>query len=132
MDAFSSMIISAETISVNMPKIRPFGMSCLRIDRFLGGERQLLDGEEQPDREGQGREHSLPAEGQERAAALRQLDGLAVGPAAMFSAQREKSALRNRADPEHHQHRQRQHGDDHGDLERQLHARVIEQRRTRR
>ena len=64
-EAFSSMIISAEKISVNMPKIRPFGMSFFGIDGFLGGQRQLLDREEQPHRERQRREHARPAERQE-------------------------------------------------------------------
>ena len=46
----------------------------LGIDEFFGGERQLLDGEEQPHREGQRRQHAVDAERQERAVALGQLD----------------------------------------------------------
>ena len=41
----------------------PRGMSRLGVERFLGGERQLLDGEEQPDREGQGGERAVQPNG---------------------------------------------------------------------
>ena len=40
------------------------------VDGFLGRQRELLDGEEQPDREGQGGERALDAERQQRTVAL--------------------------------------------------------------
>ena len=53
MPVFRKSTRNAETISVRMPAMMPLGMSRLRIVRFLRRERQLLDGEEQPHREGQ-------------------------------------------------------------------------------
>ena len=43
-----------------------FGMSLRRVVRLLGGERQLLDAEEEPHREGQGEQDRQHAVRQER------------------------------------------------------------------
>ena len=61
-------------ISVNMPSMMPFGMSRLRIDRFLRRQRKLLDGEEQPHGERQRGEDAVDAERQEGTVALGQFD----------------------------------------------------------
>ena len=83
--------MNAETISVQHAEDEPLRHVALRIDGLLGGERQLLDREEQPDREGQRREHAAEAE---RAATDRCRPAARrapSGPTPMLSAQREKS-----------------------------------------
>ena len=91
-DAFRNMIISAENISVNMPKISPFGMS------FFGStDSSAASGSSSIARNSHtanGSAASTPVHPNGRNAPLPFGSSTAVpsGPAAMFSAQREKSA----------------------------------------
>ena len=91
-----------------------------RIHRLLGGQRQLLDGEEQPDREGQGGERALQAERQQRAVALGQFDRPAGGVGA--DVQRIASEFRDGegGDPEDGEAGQGGQGHDHRDAEGKL------------
>ena len=65
--------MQAETISVSMPSMMPLRHVALGIDGFLGRQRQLLDGEEQPHGERQRGEHAVNAEREIGAVAFRQL-----------------------------------------------------------
>ena len=91
-EAFSSMIISAETISVNMPKIRPFGMS-----RFGSTDSSAASGSSSIARNSHtanGSAASTPLQpfGRNAPPPSGSSTSAPSGPTAMFSAQREKSA----------------------------------------
>ena len=121
-EGLSHRIRPAETKSVRRPAMMPRGMSRLGSMRFLGGQRQLLDGEEQPDREGQGGERALEAERQQRPVTLGQLDGGAVGAGADVERKALELGNGQRGDPEHREAGERRQGDDHGDPEGQFDA----------
>jgi hypothetical protein len=101
------------------------------VHGFLGGERELRDGEEQPDREGQGRERARDAERQQRAVALGQLDGGAVGAGADAERKALELGNRQRGDPEHREAGERRQRHDHGDTEGQFDAPHVQPQNTR-
>src|SRR6185295_813172 len=91
-EALSSMIINAETISVNMPKIRPFGMS-----RFGSTDSSAASGNSSIARNSHtanGNAASTPFQpiGNKVPPPSGNSSNLPSGPTAMLSAQREKSA----------------------------------------
>ena len=92
------------------------------VDGFLRRQRELLDGEEQPDREGQGGKGALEAERQHWPVAVGQLDGGAVGTGADVECIALELGQGQRGDPEHREASERRDGDDHGDTKGQLDA----------
>ena len=105
----------------------PFGMSRFGSAQFFRRERQLLDGEKQPDRKRHGGKDAVDPEGEERTMAFGQLDcrsGRRIGADVQrVFAEIEK---RKRADEEHHENADGEQGHHDRDHERQLDAADIE------
>ena len=93
---------------------------------LLGGERQLLNGEQKPDGERQRLQDAIDAEGIERAVAVRQFDRRSIRPNA--DVEREMVVIEDpeRRDEEEDQDRHGDEGDGHSELERQFDAPDIE------
>ena len=96
----------------------------LRIVRFLRRQRQLLDGEEEPHGERQGREDARNAEGQERPAAIGQFD--AARTHVERPAREVELAGEDHRQIEDRQARECEQRDRHRDLERQFDADDVE------
>ena len=93
-----------------------------RVVTFLGGKRDLLDREEQPDREGQRREDAADTVREKRAAALRQVDAARTDIQCIAF----EVGTRKGADPEHPQAREGEKRDGDGDAERELDAEHVQ------
>ena len=79
-EGFSSRIMKAETISVNMPRMMPFGMSRLGSTDSSAASGNCSIARNSQTAKGSVGEHAGDAEREERAVALRQLDRLPSGP----------------------------------------------------
>jgi len=99
------------------PVDEPLGHVRFRVIGLLRRERQLLDREEQPDRERQSRERAADAERQPGTAAFRKLDLGTVRADADVERPSIEVEMRNRAHPVDREHRERAERHDHRDLE---------------
>ena len=119
---FRKVMSSAETISVNMPRIRPLGMSFFGSADSSAASGNCSMARNSQTANGSVMSTPLKPSGNQEPPPSGNSTFAPSAPMPMFNAQRSKSIDGMRAHPEHREDQQRGNGDDDRDAERQLHA----------